>query len=1293
MRERALLGKLLLVVACTAIIAGSATREAAQASHCVITPAIAKATVGQGLPYARLVRGKETLVKAYLTLPGTLPKCAGRNPQIKIVGASLTMKNGTTPLFTGLGSLPDAVGARVTSKTTFQNQPADPRFVIPGSQLPPSGSGIEGSFTASFEITIQYQSRATNESDSEFSATRSTPALTTAAGSPISRVVEGPTKALRMLAVPMVQPLSSDMTSTLGAGLTALSGIYPVQDQTGSGQPRVGVLPTNQGGIRYALNNPGLVDVGTPPFCGTSSNYAAIQAQLQAFHNAFNDLNTSDNDVDRTIGVVPAELSTGSSQNASCFEGFTVTNTKEAWVRVVPDAPDSPSTTGSLLAMELCHTFGCSTSTGTFHSLYSNADNLAENVDLGFNPLTWSWLSDDRSAMRFTSAGWNNTSTIFEKGDFGYLLCGLGGTNTSGCPALGAGTLTGVASGGQVFLLDGTTDDTRGGTRIRNSFVSTAQPETTPAVTSAYRFLQKNASGGVVSDLGVPVEFVHSGHSTSQDVGPGGTGAFSFAYPFDSQTVRVELVKQTGSGTTLLYAAGQTAAPVIDRVEVVQEPIILGVPEPNSSLRKGSSGASPRDSFDAVRAPSTDPGTSGAADVFTTASVEAASLADGFVFNGKGGYSADGLGQDLGVEEPGGLIQADVPAGSTVVKAFLYGTYFGTLAPDEDQRTIVLDDVSVLTSQISNDGEALSTTRADVTDLVATKVGSGGGVTDFAVNNDPAGLDGVGLVVVYSNPTLPETTIAVLDGTAAQTGDTTTFTYSEPLDKTASEFSAKMSLGVGFGFQGGAPTDPGTSVCGTGSPQSSLVDVNGTRLTSCAGNYDDGQGANGGLITVGGVGDSTANPAEPFQQPADGGTPRVTDDELYDIAPFTSQGDTQLTITTSNPSTDDNLFLAVVQIAAEAAIGGPPSSGTDVEVEATDDNPSQARATCYVDWGGIKYPFDVAIPPTSFDEVNDKAIFECSLDPDTIGATDAGNVNITAVVHDGFTQSAPAGTTMASTETPPVASVAAPVDGDTFLQFETIILRGSALDLEQGHLTGSALQWTENLVAGPLTGGEAGEEVFLPPPAAGWTPGTYTVTLTATDATSQVSTDTVTFEILADADHDGIPVDQDFSTCDPSPTPADDDASSATGDADGDGIPNVDDQYTEGGTCGEATSYPAIIDWDPDDLQRNTSGTPITVKVRLPYRKVSEVDGATVRISKVIYAAADDDIVEESYTQLRSEWTARGQNGTAKFDRQAFIAFLNSKSIASQRIVVEVSGSFSTAPTGDWTGRDSTNVK
>ncbi len=286
-----------------------------------------------------------------------------------------------------------------------------------------------------------------------------------------------------------------------------------------------------------------------------------------------------------------------------------------------------------------------------------------------------------------------------------------------------------------------------------------------------------------------------------------------------------------------------------------------------------------------------------------------ASLTTHFVFNGNGGYSADGLGQ----EGTGNTIQAEVPAGSTVVKAFLHGTYYQNI-PDAAARTIDFDGTVYPMDLVSSlevvPGFFLSTTRADVTAQVAAKVGGGGGITDFAVNTDPVFLDGVALTVVYSNPSLPEGTIAVLDGSASTSGDTATFILASPLDKTIPGFQAIMSLGSGFGFQGGVPAD---HTCG--GVQFSIVDVNSQRMTSCAGNYDDGLGSpgNGELITVGGVGDSTANPADPNTQTG-------TDDELYNLDPFLSQGDTSIEITSSNPSNDDNLFLAVISITAEATV-------------------------------------------------------------------------------------------------------------------------------------------------------------------------------------------------------------------------------------------------------------------------------------------------------------------------------------------------------------------------------------
>lgn len=187
--------------------------------------------------------------------------------------------------------------------------------------------------------------------------------------------------------------------------------------------------------------------------------------------------------------------------------------------------------------------------------------------------------------------------------------------------------------------------------------------------------------------------------------------------------------------------------------------------------------------------------------------------------------------------------------------------------------------------------------RTDVTSQIAALVGGGSNSRfNFTVNseNPNSSIDGEVLAIVYSNPNEIERTIAFLDGGTEPGGDTTLVNLAEPLTAEVlaePDFEAQLSLGIGFGFQ---PSN-----------QFSTVDINGSRLTSSAGGQDDGATANGALVTVGGIGDSPDNPADAFANATD---PR-SDDELYNLTPFLSPGDTQIVIDTRNPSSDDNIFF------------------------------------------------------------------------------------------------------------------------------------------------------------------------------------------------------------------------------------------------------------------------------------------------------------------------------------------------------------------------------------------------
>ncbi len=290
------------------------------------------------------------------------------------------------------------------------------------------------------------------------------------------------------------------------------------------------------------------------------------------------------------------------------------------------------------------------------------------------------------------------------------------------------------------------------------------------------------------------------------------------------------------------------------------------------------------------------------------------SLAPVVTETGKISLSVDGLGTD-----GAGIIQVEKPAGATVRSAYMVGVSLWNAGPIAD-------------GQVTIDGQPvnwdLSVNKytynhwADVTPLVKAKIdGASTGRVDFTITeSDAYYVDGTVLVVIFDDPDqVDDNTIVLLFGAQSTDGDTFNLLLAEPIDTSTPDMSFDMGLGISFSYQ-------------SGDSQYSIVNVNGQRLTSAAGGEDDGESSNGELITVGGLDDSNANPADPNQTAYS--DPRL-DDELYNILDFVEDGDSTITVHTQNPSNDDNIFFAYFDLKSTVAVVGEgivlsPASATNL---------------------------------------------------------------------------------------------------------------------------------------------------------------------------------------------------------------------------------------------------------------------------------------------------------------------------------------------------------------------------
>ena len=465
---------------------------------------------------------------------------------------------------------------------------------------------------------------------------------------------------------------------------------------------------------------------------------------------------------------------------------------------------------------------------------------------------------------------------------------------------------------------------------------------------------------------------------------------------------------------------------------------------------------------------------------------------------GQVSVSIDGAGTN----EASSTIQVDKPAGATV-----RGAYFAAASTGFRGRRLANGDVSIDGVGVNWNIDTPSSIHswnhwADVTSMVKPKIdAAAAGLVTFTITEvNTFGIDGEILAIIFDDPSVTtDNTVVLLFGAQDILGDNFSVNLADPLDLSDPSLVIDMSLGISFGFQFGSIGN-----------QVSYVDVNSSRLTSCAGGQDDGANANGALLTVGGLNDSNVNPAPNCS----GGGPSAprNDDELYDLIPFTQTGDTQIDVFTSNPSRDDNIFFAAFFLTVDATVtpepdpNNRPVADADGPYTANEGSPVSFDGTGSFDADGDPLTFswdfgdgnsDTGATPTH--TYLDNGVYTVVLtveDPEPASDTDETTATILNVPPDLGVLSGPADPVSVGT---PVSVTGAFTDPG--------ILDTHTVTYDWGDATSSAGTVNETSGSGTVSGSHAYAAA-----------GVYTVTVTVTDKDGGSDTEVYEFVVVYDPD-------------------------------------------------------------------------------------------------------------------------------------------------------------------------------
>jgi hypothetical protein len=485
-----------------------------------LVPNVADLSVSQGAPgYARYARGKDGVVRAYLTLPTTCTLSA-RNPaqSITVKSAKLFVKQNGTLVHTIAPPYSFSAG-KLTTTTAQAYAVTDPLFLVPAADFTLFANDSSFSLTVTLEVT--YDRVGTTTSTQTLSGT-------TANGGEKTVTVDRKTNALRVLVVPMGDPTSTSPQWTTTAQDPNNSSEKRLQDLMANAsrafpvpQGAISQLRTaNPGeildGFRYVING-ALLDVKSlnlytsGKFCANGSKWTdtslvtggplaseTLKSQLLQRLSDYNRLNVPP--ADMVLGVIDGSIAWKSTDGISggCDDGratlpdsATRTPGQVAWVRL---AGASESSYPTPLQMELLHIFGIRRQTQTnltAHSPAVEADggSTSPTNNKGYNVMqrkvvataTGTLGTSDHSVMNYntTSIPYTKDNTLLEPTDWNDALCGLGGLAAGDPPTFIActlntalGTNSGVAAGNNFFQISGIVT----GPNVKVTYAAANQP-------------------------------------------------------------------------------------------------------------------------------------------------------------------------------------------------------------------------------------------------------------------------------------------------------------------------------------------------------------------------------------------------------------------------------------------------------------------------------------------------------------------------------------------------------------------------------------------------------------------------------------------------------------------------------------------------------------------------------------------------------------------------------------------------------------------------------------------------